>query len=110
MRAGYFQPMRNTIKSLAVSLLLLGSSSVWAAGPSGPVFYGDPPDDHHPWAVHDRNRPQPPVVAPKISADPVKAPAGAIMLFDGTEASLAKWEADKNPPQPTKWIVKDGTF
>ena len=26
------------------------------------VFSGDPPDKNHPWAVHDENRPQPPVV------------------------------------------------
>jgi hypothetical protein len=103
--------MRNTIKSIAAFLILLGATSLRAAPlPGLPVFYGDPPDDHHPWAVHDRNRPQPPVVAPKISADPVKAPADAIILFDGTDASLAKWEADKPGSVPTKWIVKDGVF
>ena len=27
-------------------------------------FYGDPPDNTHPWAIHDNNRPQPPRVEP----------------------------------------------
>ena len=27
-------------------------------------FYGDPPDETHPWAIHDMNRPQPPLVTP----------------------------------------------
>src|SRR5262245_5064478 len=35
----------------------------WAASVAHP-FYGDPPDEHHPWSVHDGNRPQPPIVAP----------------------------------------------
>lgn len=78
------------------------------AGPTGDAFYGDPPDARHPWAVHDQNRPQPKVVPPGKSAFAGQPPAGAVVLFDGTEATLANWEADKPEPQPTKWIVKDG--
>lgn len=90
------------------SLLLV--SSVCAA-PVGNAFYGDPPDETHPWAIHDRNRPQPPVVAPKPVSEleeAAKAPAGAVILFGGTEACLQKWESDKG--EPTKWIVKDGAM
>ena len=28
----------------------------------------------------------------------------------GKDGDLAKWEADKNPPEPTKWIVQDGVL
>ncbi|MCH2061876.1 MAG: DUF1080 domain-containing protein [Verrucomicrobiales bacterium] len=69
-------------------------------------FYGDPPDDHHPWAVHDNNRPQPPQVTPgKVPGAP---PSDAIVLFDGTEASFkANWEHEKKNRE-TEWQVIDG--
>ncbi len=76
-------------------------------------FYGDPPDATHPWAVHDLNRPQPPLVTPgtfSTPQQPGKPPSDAVVLFDGTEAALGKWEADKNPAEPTKWVVKDGAM
>lgn len=74
-------------------------------------FYGDPPDATHPWAIHDMNRPQVPVVTPgsfSTNEQPGKPPSDAVILFSGQEGDLAKWESDKNPPEPTKWIVKDG--
>lgn len=98
-----------TVSILGVSLLLATSLSA----NTGNALYGDPPDDRHAWAVHDRNRPQPPKVDPKPESElqaSAKAPADAVVLFDGTEASLAKWGTDKNPDEPTKWIVKDGAM
>ncbi|MEI7912128.1 MAG: DUF1080 domain-containing protein [Verrucomicrobiota bacterium] len=83
--------------------------AVFADGP----FYGDPPDATHPWALHDMNRPQPPLVTPgsfSTTEQPGRPPSDAIILFDGTDATLGKWEADKNPPEPTRWIVKDGSL
>jgi hypothetical protein len=84
------------------------------AADTGAPFYGDPPDDHHPWAVHDRNRPQPKVVTPGTAStqeQPGKPPSDAIVLFDGTEATLAKWEADKKEAGVAPlWIVKDGAL
>ncbi len=77
----------------------------------GSPFYGDAPDDHHPWAVHDRNRPQPALVTPgsfSTQEQPGKPPSDAIVLFDGTD--LSKWEADEGTGVPTKWIVKDGAM
>jgi hypothetical protein len=82
---------------------------VFADGP----FYGDPPNATHPWALHDMNRPQPPVVTPgtfSTPGQPGRPPSDAVVLFDGTQATLAMWEADKDPAEPTKWIVKDGTL
>jgi hypothetical protein len=59
------------------------------------------------WYTGDKYRPQPPrAEAPKLQAIP--APAGADILFDGTEASRdAAWEPlkpRKGPPVP--WTVK----
>jgi len=91
----------------AVSLLAFAGR----AASVGSAFYGDAPDDHHPWAVHDRNRPQPKLVAPgtfSSQAEPGKPPGDATVLFDGTD--LSKWEADKDKAEPTKWVVKDGAM
>jgi len=101
----------SALTTICAALLL---TAVSHAASTGSPFYGDPPDDHHPWAVHDQNRPQPKVVAPgtfSSAEQPGKPPADAIVLFDGTEASLEKWEADKKEAGvPTKWIAKDGAF
>ncbi len=86
------------------------------AASTGAPFYGDAPDAHHPWAIHDRNRPQPKRIEPGTPSTPTqpgKPPSDAIVLFDGTAASLAQWEADTKagePTAPTKWIVNDGAL
>lgn len=106
------------IRSLVMTLsplLWLASDGHSAASPTTPAFYGDPPDANHPWSIHDRNRPQPKRVepgTPMTATKPGTPPSDAIVLFDGTAASLAKWEADtkEGPPQPTKWIVNDGAL
>ena len=68
-------------------------------------FYGDPPDETHPWAVHDNNRPQPMKVKP--SALPGDPPSDAIILFDGTKNSFFKnWEHE-NPRRKKNWIVRN---
>jgi len=75
----------------------------------GPIFYGDAPDAHHPWAVHDGNRPQPKLVTAgtfSSQEQPGKPPSDAIVLFDGTD--LSHWVADDG--KPTKWIAKDGAM
>ena len=106
---------------LRPALLALGSASLFAslgvAAPStGSPFYGDAPDAHHPWAIHDQNRPQPPRVEPgtfSTASQPGQPPSDAIVLFDGTAASLAKWESDPKPGEaatPTKWVVRDGAL
>ena len=95
------------ILTCALTPLLL--TSVFADG----AFYGDPPDATHPWAIHDRNRPQPLVIKGATASTqekPGQPPSDAIVLFDGTEASLAKWCSDADPNQPTKWVLRDGAF
>lgn len=97
----------------AITTICTGLSvctSAYAANTGSP-FYGDAPDEHHPWAVHDRNRPQPPLVTPgsfSTLEQPGKPPSDAVVLFDGTD--LSKWEADEANHVPTKWVVRNGAM
>ena len=75
-----------------------------AAGAAFAEPSGDRPDAFHAWSVHDVNRPDP--VKVEVGRDGV--PSDAIVLFDGTEASVAKHWRGKGGP--TKWTVADGTF
>jgi hypothetical protein len=89
--------------------LAITAVPVLADGP----FYGDAPDATHPWTVHDMNRPQPPRVIPgtfSTPEQPGRPPSDAVVLFDGSPAMLDKWEADKVPAEPTRWVVKDGAM
>ena len=88
---------------LSLSLIVCLAGSLSAA------FHGDPPDANHPWAVNDDNRPQPPRVepAPVIGG----APSDAVVLFDGSEASLGNWvHLRRDNRRKADWIVKDGAL
>jgi hypothetical protein len=102
-----------SMSKLVLSATLVGGLFGWIsmadAASSGPVFYGDAPDAHHPWAVHDGNRPQPKIITPGTFSSPEqpgKPPSDAIVLFDGTD--LSHWEGDDG--KPTKWIVHEGAM
>jgi hypothetical protein len=62
--------------------------------------------------VHEtdpKKQPQPKVVTPKpYDAEAAKAPAGAKILFDGSEASAKNWTSKKG--EPTKWNLVDGAL
>lgn len=94
--------------SFPLALPLLSTAAFAAGG-----FYGDPPDATHPWAIHDMNRPQPPRVEPgtfSTQEEPGKPPSDAVILFGGAQNEIEKWQADKTPAEPTKWIVKDNAL
>ena len=58
------------------------------------------------WAVHDMNRPQPPVVTPgtpSSATNPGTAPSDAIVLFDGTNL-----DAFRTGGGAASWTVADG--
>jgi hypothetical protein len=62
------------------------------------------------WHVHDRARPQPPVVTPPTPSTQEQvgtAPSDAVVLFDGKD--LSKW-VDKTGKGEAKWKVQDGYF
>jgi hypothetical protein len=63
------------------------------------------------WHVHDGERPQPRKIDPGTAStqdQPGRPPSDAVVLFDGTDASLAKWHDGKG--NPTKWVVEDGAL
>ncbi|MEI6393424.1 MAG: DUF1080 domain-containing protein [Verrucomicrobiota bacterium] len=100
--------LSSTLATICTALSLYPGAH---AANTGSPFYGDAPDEHHPWAIHDRNRPQPKIVTPgtfSTQEQPGKPPSDAVILFDGTD--LSKWEADEGKGQSTKWIVKDGAM
>lgn len=66
--------------------------------------FGAPPDARHAWGVHDDYRPG----VTKITADGIKPPSDAIVLFDGTAESIARnWCNSKGGP--TKWKLRAAT-
>ena len=78
------------------------------AAADGNGLSGTPPDDSHPWFVHDKRRPQPPVVTP--GDQPGLPPSDAVVLFDGSAASLsAQWEP-VDPNREKRWEVRDGAM
>jgi hypothetical protein len=62
--------------------------------------------------VHEtdpKKQPQPPVVTPKpYDAEAAKAPADAVVLFDGSESSMENWTTTKG--EPTTWNLVDGSL
>lgn len=83
-------------------VLLFASFPVLLAGAAG--IYGDLPDTTHAWAVHDQNRPRPPVV----TVDATGIPSDAVVLFDGREDTYrANWRSEKHGDAPT-WRYENG--
>ena len=57
------------------------------------------------WRMHDRNRPEPPVVTPGPTfSQGAPAPSDAEVLFDGKD--LSKWQNDRGQDAP--WVVTNG--
>jgi prepilin-type processing-associated H-X9-DG protein len=101
--------MKLTVPLLG-TLGVFSLATVGLAAAAGPRFYGDPPDAHHPWAVHDGNRPQPKIVTPgtfSSPGQPGKPPSDAIVLFDGSD--LSHWESAKDGSAP-KWQIINGAL
>jgi hypothetical protein len=79
------------------------------AGSQAPVGYDDTPmQPNGKWRVHDGRRPQPPIVASRVTNDvPVPAPADAVVLL-GTGSDLGAWQmTDGSAPT---WTMQDGVL
>lgn len=100
--------MRRIIVSRSISFVLLAMAPLSTALAER-AFFGDPPNEYYPWAVHDRNRPQPPIVTPGSQIG--EAPSDAIVLFDGTESSFGKWVHERpDNERQQNWFLEDGAM
>jgi hypothetical protein len=86
--------------TIVALLAMAAPGASWAPAaelvpPKGGYGYDDTPLlPNSPWRVHDRKRPQPPMVAPgSAGLDPQAAtpPASAVVLFNGKD--LSQWES-----------------
>jgi hypothetical protein len=103
-----FNRMNMSLQLTRLGLLPLAAIACFASSLSA-AFHGDPPDANHPWAVHDNNRPQPVRVEPAAVVG--GAPSDAVVLFDGSEASLTNWTHVKpDGKRKGDWIVQDGAL
>lgn len=84
-----------------VTALIVAANAVFFMGITQSCV-GQSPGD---WAVHDRDRPQPPVVTPPSTYDQAGAPSDAVVLFDGTD--LSHWHTNG---QPARWNVENGSM
>lgn len=95
--------LKNYPKIFIFLFVLLGIQPFCSA-----QFYGDPPDNTHPWAIHDNNRPQPPRVEP--AKNPGGAPSDAVVLFDGSLESFTKNWSHTNAKRKKDWKVENGSL
>jgi len=70
-----------------------------AAGAVGPVAV-----ESIPWAVHDPDRPLPPLVDPGPVGKPIPPPSDAIVLFNGS--GFEEWVDGEG--EPVRWKVENG--
>lgn len=103
--------MKNTLRTafLFACAITPATAGIAAPAPTYDVFQPHPDftkTADGSWTIHDPERPRPPRAEPKSPealADAARAPAGAVLLFKGTD--LAAW----NVPGP-KWHVEDGAM
>ena len=95
-------------RTFKVSSLMVGAVAIIVFAGIGPggICSTDAEDE---WQIHDRNRPQPPVITPTTASTQDQAgqpPSDAIIVFDGKD--LSNWESVKGGP--AQWRVANGYF
>jgi hypothetical protein len=94
-------------KSRLIAILGIGLAAVSTATLLSVA--ADAPAKTEEWHVHDRARPQPPVVTPAVAStqdQPGTAPSDATVLLDGKD--LSHWESEKGEPCP--WKLEEGAM
>ncbi len=92
----------SSVGSIAAISAALMAFAHPGASPSGAAQAGKE------WPIHDRNRPEPPVITPGDASrqqQPGRPPSDAIVLFDGKD--LSQWQ-QTNGGGPAKWKVEKG--
>lgn len=101
---------RNIIGALIVAAVACIALGAFAQQAKRQVGYQDTPMlPGNKWHVHDGTRPQPKAVDPGTASTPDKpgrAPADAIVLFDGTD--LSKWSDGAG--NASKWKLENGAM
>ena len=100
--------MKNRVKPLSLFLsacLILAVSPVFSAEEK-PGYDDGPFLPDSPWRVHDRNRPQPPIVLPGTGDLGATPPGDALALFDGK--NLDEWS--QRDGKPIDQGLDDGTI
>jgi len=87
-------PVSTGLSVIMLSILVSTFLAGWDQDPQKPLDR---------WAIHDQNRPLPPVVLPGPPLPPVPPPSDAIVLFDGQD--LFNWVDSKG--QPARWKVQN---
>jgi hypothetical protein len=93
-------PIRPLLSAITLNFALIAALQL----ASGPAALAQPDPN---WIDHDRNRPQPSVVAPATASTQEQAgkpPSDAVVLFGGKD--LSQWVSMDG--SPTKWITRDG--
>lgn len=80
--------------AFAVSVLMGVSATGFAQAPQPAAAPRMTPDGK--WPIHSMDRPRPAVVEPQYGGQPVGAPAGAVVLFEGK--GLSAWKQEKPEP------------
>jgi hypothetical protein len=94
--------MKNLAMFLLVSIVIFSIASL--AGTKRSSGNRTQAETGQQWAIHDMNRPLPPVVDPGPASPPLKPPSDATILFDGKD--LSQWSDSKG--EPAKWKVENG--
>ena len=91
------------MKTSRIAFACLGVAAVSAVIAAGVGYDDTPLIPGQKWKVHDKNRPNPPIVVPaETFSHSAPAPADAKVLFDGK--SLAAWKSGNSD---AKWKVEE---
>ena len=101
--------MKTTLTTFGLGMIIFAviAGSAFAQQEYRPGYTDTPFIPGSSWRVHDRDRPQPPIVAPGRGDLGVTPPADAIILFDGN--NFDQW-VRSDGTAPSNDVIQDGAF